>query len=46
MSLAATSFGDRFCLSRNGGTGGGGWVCPKDANRMAMSALVCEKPLV
>ena len=29
MSLPAMSFGDRFCMSRNGKTEGGGWVHPK-----------------
>ena len=32
MSLLAMSFGDRFCFSRKGGIGGGGWVHPKCAN--------------
>jgi len=26
MSLPAITFGDRFCFSRKGGIGGGGWV--------------------
>ena len=26
MSSSAVSLGDRFCISRKGGTGGGGWV--------------------
>jgi len=33
------SLGLRFCVSRKGGTGGGGWVHPKDANSMAASGL-------
>jgi len=32
MSLPAMSFGDKFCFSRKGGIGGGGWVHPKGAN--------------
>jgi len=39
MSLPAMTFGDRFCLRRKGGIGGGGWVHPKGANRMAVSGL-------
>jgi len=39
MSLPAISFGDRFCKSRKGGTGGGGWEHPKGANCMAVSSL-------
>ena len=40
MSLLAMSLGLRFCVSRKGGTGGGGWVHPKGANSMATSGLV------
>ena len=40
MSLPAMSLGLRFCMSRKGGTGGGGWVHPKGANSMAASGLV------
>ena len=29
MSHPAMSLGDRLCISRNGGAGGGGWVHPK-----------------
>ena len=35
-----------FCVSRKGGTGGGGWVHLKGANSMAMSGFGHEKPLV
>ena len=45
MSLPAMSFGDRFCFSRKGGIGGGGWVHPKCANGMAMSGLVSRSDL-
>jgi len=40
------SFGDRFCFSRKGGIGGGGWVHPKGANSMATSGLVSRNNLV
>jgi len=46
MSLLAMSYGDRFCLSKKGGIGGGGWVLPKGANSMAMSGLGCRNNLV
>jgi len=46
MSLPAMSLGLRFCVSRKGRTGGGGWVHPKGANSMAMSGLGCEGHLV
>jgi len=46
MSLPAMSFGDRFCLSRKGRTGGGGWVHLKSANSMAVSGLGSRKALV
>jgi len=39
------SFGDRFCFSRKGGIGGGGWVYLKGANGMAASELGCRKAL-
>jgi len=45
MSLPAMSFGDRFCMSRKGGIGGGGWVHPMDANSMAVClGSAQEKP--
>ena len=46
MSLPAMSFRDRFCFSRKGGTGEGGWVYPKGANSMAVSGLVSRNDLV
>ena len=46
MSLPAMSLGLRFCVSRKGGTGGGGWVHPEAANSMAVSGLTCRKALV
>ena len=46
MSLLSMSFGDRFSVSRKGGTWGGGWVHPKAANSMAVSGLSFENTLV
>ena len=46
MSLPAMSFGDRFCMSRKGGTGGGGWLHLKGANSMATPVLGSRKALV
>jgi len=46
MSPPAMSFGDRFCISRKGRIGGGGWMHPKDANSMATSGLVFRSNLV
>jgi len=46
MSLPAMSLGLRFCMSRKGRTGGGGWVHPKVANCMATSGLVFRNDLV
>ena len=46
MSLPAMSLGLRFCVSRKGGTGGGGWVYPKGANSMAASGFVLRSDLV
>ena len=46
MSLPAMSLGLRFCVSRKGATGGGGWVHPKGANSMAASELVFRSDLV
>ena len=48
MSLPAMSLhslGLRFCVSRKGGTWGGGWVHPKGANSMAASGLVLRSDL-
>ena len=33
---------DSLCVSRKGGTGGGGWVHPEGVNSMAVSGLACE----
>ena len=46
MSHPAKSLGDRFCDSRKGRTGGGGWVHPEGANSMAVSGLRDRKVLV
>jgi len=44
MSYPARTLGDRFCVSRKGGTGGGGWMHLKGANSMAMSGLALKSP--
>ena len=46
MSLPTMSLGLGFCVSRKGGTGGGGSVHPKGANRMAASELIFRSDLV
>jgi len=46
MSLPATPFGGRFCLSRKVETGGGGWVHLKGVSSMAMSGLSYKNTLV
>ena len=46
MSLPAMSMGLRFCVSRKGGPGGGGWLHPKGANSMAASGLIFRSDLV
>ena len=46
MSLLAMSLVLRFCISRKGGTGEGGWVHSRGANSMAMSGPACRKALV
>ena len=46
VSLPAMSLGDRFCVSRKGGTWGGGWVHPKGANSMVTSGLAFRSDLV
>ena len=35
----------KFCLSRKGGSGGGGLVLSKSANSMAVPELGCRKAL-
>jgi len=46
ISLPAMTLGLRFCVSRKGRTGGGGWVHLKGANSMAASGLVFRSDLV
>ena len=36
----------RFCVSRKGGTGGGGWGHPQGAMHMAVARLGCKKTMV
>jgi len=45
MSFPAMFLGLRFCVSRKGGTGEGGWVHPKGANSMATSGLIFRSNL-
>ena len=46
MSILAMFLGLWFCVSRKGGTGGGGWVHPKGVNSMAASGLIFRSDLV
>ena len=46
MSLLAMTLGLKFCMSRKGGTRGGGWVQPKGANSISMLGLACRMALV
>jgi len=46
MSLPVMSFGNRFCFSRKGRLGGGGWVHPQGANSMVTSGLISRSDLV
>ena len=46
MSFLTMSFGDRFCFSRKGRIGRGGWVHSEGANSMAASELGSRNSLV
>ena len=46
FTMSLLVLGLRFCVSRKGGTGGGGWVNPKGVNSMATSGLVFRSDLV
>jgi len=46
MSHPVRSLGERFYVSRKGGTGGDGWVHPKGANGTAVSGQGYKKALV
>jgi len=46
MSLLAMFLRLRFCVSRKGGTGGGGWVHSKGVNSMVASGFVFRSDLV
>jgi len=46
MSLPAMALGLKFCMSRKGGTRGGGWVQPKGTNSISMFGLACRMALV
>ena len=45
VRLPAMSLGLRLCASREGGTGGGGWVSASSLGSMAASGLGLEKVL-
>ncbi len=40
------SLGDRFCVSRKGGTRGGGWVHPQGENGVVQPWMGHRKPLL
>ena len=42
LSVGAIRFEDRFCASRKGGTGGGGWVHRSAWWRMVATAAACR----
>ena len=46
LSVAAIRLKDRFCASRKGGIGGGGWVSAQGAVHMAAALADCRKALV
>ena len=46
ISFLAMSLGDRFCASRKGGTGRGGWVHLKGTDSVDVSGLGFRKALV
>ena len=45
-SLQAMSLGDMFCISRKGGTGGGGGCTRRVQNSMVVSQLGCRMAVV
>ena len=46
LSVGAIHFENRFCASKKGGIGGGGWVSAQDAVHMAAAMAGCRKALV
>ena len=46
LSVGAICFGDRFCTSKKGRIGGGGWVSARGAVHMAAALAGCRKTLV
>ena len=46
LSVGAIHFEDRFCASKKGGIGGGGWVSARGAVHMAAALAGCRKALV
>ena len=46
LSVGTIRFEDRFCASKKGGTGGGGWVSARGAVHMAAALAGCRIALV
>ena len=46
LSFGAICFEDRFCASKKGGIGGGGWASARDAMHMVVDLASCRKALV
>ena len=46
LSVGAICFDDRFCASKKGGIGGGGWVSAQGAVHMAAALAGSRKALV
>ena len=46
LSVGAIHFENRFCASKKGRIGGGGWVSAWDAVHMAAALAGCRKALV
>ena len=46
LSVGVIRSEDRFCASKKGGIGGGGWVSAQSAVHMAAALAGCRKALV
>ena len=46
LSVGTIRFEDRFCASKKGGIGEGGWVSARGAMHMAAALAGCRKALV
>ena len=46
LSVGTISFEDRFCTSKKGGIGGGGWVSARGVMHKAAALAGCRKTLV